>query len=76
LTSSFLTWGWPDGGGIQLMEQLRSLHGLRGIDLSGYGMEEDVGRTRAAGFVSHLVKPVRVAELRRVLASLSQNISV
>ncbi len=31
--------GLPDGNGFQLMEQLRERHHLRGIALSGYGME-------------------------------------
>ena len=34
--------GLPDGTGIELMAQLRERHGLRGIALSGYGMDEDV----------------------------------
>ncbi len=59
--------GLPDGSGIHLMEQLRTLHGLRGIALSGYGMQEDLARSKAAGFVAHLVKPVAIADLRRAL---------
>ena len=61
--------GLPDGTGIQLMEELRSRHGLKGVALSGYGMEEDIARAREAGFVAHLVKPVRIADLRAVLAA-------
>ena len=63
--------GLPDGTGLQLMEKLRSQHGLRGIALTGYGMEEDILRAREAGFIAHLIKPVQIAELRRILASLS-----
>ncbi len=63
--------GLPDGTGNELMEKLRSAHGLRGVALSGYGMEEDLARSRAAGFVAHLVKPIQIAELRRVIASLA-----
>jgi PAS domain S-box-containing protein len=62
--------GLPDGTGSDLMEQLRAAYGLRGIALSGYGMEEDLARSRAAGFVAHLVKPVHFGDLRRALASL------
>lgn len=62
--------GLPDGTGIELMEKLSAQYGLRGIALSGYGMEEDLARSRAAGFVAHLIKPVAMAELRRVIASL------
>jgi signal transduction histidine kinase len=63
--------GLPDGTGNELMEKLRADYGLRGIALSGYGMEEDLVRSRAAGFVSHLVKPVRIADLRTALAGLT-----
>lgn len=63
--------GLPDGSGTELMEHLRSAHGLRGIALSGYGMEEDIVRSRASGFVAHLVKPVAIADLRRVLTEIS-----
>jgi CheY-like chemotaxis protein len=59
--------GLPDGTGIELMESLRAIHGLSGVALSGYGMEEDVRRSEQAGFVAHLVKPVNFNELRRAL---------
>jgi signal transduction histidine kinase len=62
--------GLPDGTGNELMGKLRSAYGLRGIALSGYGMEEDLARSRAAGFVAHLVKPVAMADLRRALDSV------
>ena len=63
--------GLPDGTGHELMEQLRQAHGLRGIALSGYGMEDDVARSQASGFVAHLVKPVTIAELRQVIADFA-----
>lgn len=63
--------GLPDGTGIELMQQLRASHGLRGIALSGYGTDEDLRRTAEAGFVAHLVKPVYIKEVRRVLRSLT-----
>jgi signal transduction histidine kinase len=63
--------GLPDGTGIELMTKLRAEYGLRGIALSGYGTEKDVERSRKAGFVAHLVKPVPNAELRRALAAIS-----
>jgi PAS domain S-box-containing protein len=65
--------GLPDGTGTELMEKLRDLYGLRGIALSGYGLEDDVARTRKAGFVAHLVKPVQFAELHKLITSLSDS---
>jgi len=40
------------------MRELRNSKGLRGIALSGYGMEIDIQRSRAAGFAHHLIKPI------------------
>ena len=57
----------PDGTGYDLMRQLRSTLGLRGIALSGYGMEEDIARSREAGFAEHLVKPVDLQTLQAAI---------
>jgi len=62
--------GLPDGTGNELMEKLRSAYGLSGIALSGYGMEEDIARSHAAGFMTHLIKPVAITELRHALDSV------
>jgi CheY-like chemotaxis protein len=59
--------GLPDGNGIDLMNELTRDYGLRGIALSGYGMDEDLARTKNAGFIAHLVKPIDVDRLNRVL---------
>lgn len=60
--------GLPDGSGNELMAELRDQHGLRGIALTGYGMEEDVARSNAAGFATHLTKPVDISALEKALA--------
>jgi DNA-binding response OmpR family regulator len=62
--------GLPDGSGNDLMRQLRARHNLRGIALSGFGMEEDIARSREAGFEAHLVKPVRVQQLLAIIRDL------
>ena len=59
--------GLPDATGYELMEQIRQRHGIKGIALSGYGMEEDMRRSREAGFIDHIVKPVNVAQLEAVI---------
>jgi CheY-like chemotaxis protein len=41
------------------------------IALTGYGQEEDMQRTKDAGFDSHLVKPVNVEELEKILLAES-----
>ncbi|MDB6127420.1 MAG: hypothetical protein JWM35_1316 [Verrucomicrobia bacterium] len=67
--------GLPDGTGYDLMADLQLKYGLKGIALSGYGMEQDLERSREAGFSDHLVKPVEVAaleaSLQRILANSS-----
>ncbi len=59
--------GLPDGSGTELMEKLKAGYGLRGIALSGYGMDEDISRSHAAGFTTHLTKPVDYTQLLRAL---------
>lgn len=55
--------GLPDGSGIDLMRQLR-MHGIsRGIAFSGYGMDSDIQKSRDAGFLAHLTKPVDIKVL-------------
>ncbi len=59
--------GLPDGTGYDLMKELRDRHGIRGIALSGYGMEQDQRRSREVGFLDHVVKPVDVSQLVAVI---------
>jgi PAS domain S-box-containing protein len=62
--------GLPDQSGLELMEQLRDQFGLQGIGLSGYGMEEDIAKGRAAGFVHHLLKPIRLEQLSLAISQM------
>jgi CheY-like chemotaxis protein len=56
--------GQPDGDGYQLMSRLRQLQpDLPGIALSGYGMEDNLQRSKAAGYAVLLVKPVGIETL-------------
>ena len=59
--------GLPDGSGHDLMAELSSRFGLRGIALTGYGMEEDVERSRQVGFARHLTKPVSLEQLEAAI---------
>ena len=59
--------GLPDATGYELMEQIRDGYGIRGIAVSGYGMEEDMRKSREAGFAEHVVKPVNVGQLHAVI---------
>lgn len=62
--------GLPDGTGYELMADLKSRFGLKGIALTGYGMESDLIRSGEAGFVAHLTKPIRMQSLDHVLKTL------
>jgi PAS domain S-box-containing protein len=63
--------GLPDGNAYDLMSELRTRRGLTGIALTGYGMESDIARSHAAGFVIHLTKPLRVQSLDEALAKVA-----
>lgn len=62
--------GLPDQSGLALMQVLRDKFGLKGIGLSGYGMEEDIARGRDAGFASYLVKPISLDRLEQAMAEI------
>jgi signal transduction histidine kinase len=64
--------GLPDSDGFALMRQLRDEFGLRGIALTGYGMEEDLARSSDAGFFAHLTKPISASVLDRSLEKAFQ----
>jgi PAS domain S-box-containing protein len=53
----------PDGTGLELMRELGGRGGLRGIAMSGFGTEEDMQFSRAAGFLEHLIKPIETHRL-------------
>ena len=55
------------------MRRLRDRHGLTGIALTGYGMEEDLKRSREAGFVEHLVKPITFQRLEAAVERFFQS---
>jgi PAS domain S-box-containing protein len=61
--------GLPDGDGCDLMSELRGKYpALPGIAISGFGMDSDLIRSRAAGFKEHLTKPISIDSLDRALA--------
>jgi signal transduction histidine kinase len=59
--------GLPDGSGLELMTRLRATSGIRGIAISGFGMNGDVEKSMQAGFVEHLVKPVNLEKLEAAI---------
>jgi PAS domain S-box-containing protein len=62
--------GLPDQNGFDLMRQLKAQYNLKGIGLSGYGMEEDITRSEEAGFVRYLTKPVSFERLKQLISEI------
>jgi CheY-like chemotaxis protein len=61
----------PDIEGHQLIREFRSMPGLGDVKIyvvSAYGDAESVNASRAAGAEEHFVKPMRLADLQRLLA--------
>lgn len=66
--------GLPGMDGYQVARRIRELPNgqkLRLIAVSGYGRAEDVARSSDAGFDRHLVKPLEVTGLGKILKELS-----
>lgn len=61
----------PDGSGCDLLRQIHALQPVKAIAVSGHGSEEDQRRTREAGFMEHLIKPIDLAQLQAALARAS-----
>ncbi len=60
--------GLPDGTGLDLLAALRAHSpAVRAVCMSGYGMASDIERSKAAGFLAHLIKPVSVQTLEAAL---------
>jgi len=70
----FMNLGLPVLDGCELVERIRELPGLAklpAVAVTGYGQASDRARTAEAGFIRHVVKPVGLEDLRRLLASLA-----
>ncbi len=60
--------GLPDGNGMDLIRYLRIKQPIRGIAISGFGMDSDIRKSLEAGFSEHLVKPVKLEKLEATIA--------
>jgi DNA-binding response OmpR family regulator len=63
--------GLPDGTGFQLLERVRASCKTPALALSGFGMEEDVTKSKQAGFDAHLTKPVNFQKLEAAIWQLT-----
>ena len=59
--------GLPDGTGIDFIGAFRQRSQAPAVALTGFGTDEDVRRCLAAGFTSHLTKPVNFSQLEELI---------
>jgi CheY-like chemotaxis protein len=52
------------------MREVQSSKTLPGIALSGFGTEQDVNQSLAAGFSEHLTKPINFERLEEAICNL------
>jgi PAS domain S-box-containing protein len=64
--------GLPDGSGLELMRRITARRGaVPAIALTGYGMEDDILRSREAGFTSHMTKPIDFTKLGAMIRQVA-----
>jgi len=71
---AFLDLGLPGMDGFELVRRLREQPAFAGVPvvaLTGYDQASDRNRTREAGFVEHLVKPVDLEDLHAIVDRFS-----
>ena len=60
----------PDGSGYEVIAQAKRKQPVKGVALTRFDKEEDIRRSKEAGFDFYLTKPVDFHELRTVLAQV------
>jgi CheY-like chemotaxis protein len=64
--------GLPDGSGLDLIRRIhRENQQIKAIALSGYGRDEDIRKSRDAGFIEHLIKPVSLDQLQEAISRVA-----
>ena len=64
--------GLPDGSGLELMRRISARRGaVPAIALTGYGMEDDINRSREAGFTMHMTKPIDITKLGAMIRQIA-----
>ncbi|HEX7331140.1 MAG TPA: ATP-binding protein [Pyrinomonadaceae bacterium] len=65
----------PDMDGFEFLQRLRKIDGRQDVPviaITGFGRSDDIARVRAAGFYSHLIKPLNLQALTEVLQQLAK----
>lgn len=67
--------GLPDLSGLLLLEKLRETQpGLVGVTLGGHAMPLDGAKSREAGYLAHLDKPVSIAQMDDVIREVAHQL--
>lgn len=59
--------GLPDGSGVDVIQQISQKQPIKAIALTGFGHDEDLRRSKEAGFSIHLTKPVNIDALQQAI---------
>ena len=65
----------PEMDGFEFLQRLRKIDGRQNVPvvaITGFGRSDDIARARAAGFHSHLTKPLNLQVLNDVLQQLAK----
>ncbi|MEN3327409.1 MAG: hypothetical protein V7638_2216 [Acidobacteriota bacterium] len=65
----------PEMDGFEFLQRLRKIDGRQNVPvvaITGFGRSDDIARARAAGFYSHLTKPLNLQVLTDVLQQLAK----
>jgi len=65
-------YGLPDGTGADVMRCVNERQPIKGIAMTGFGQDEDIRRSREAGFAMHLTKPVNVETLQQAINEVGE----
>jgi CheY-like chemotaxis protein len=67
--------GLPDGSGYELMAELGASKNLKGIAMTGFGMEEDIARSSQVGFSAHLTNPVKMQSMDSAIVAAMRQVA-
>jgi PAS domain S-box-containing protein len=59
--------GLPDGSGYEVISKAKRKGPIKAVAITGFGTDEDIRRSKEAGFDFHLIKPIDLDELQGVL---------
>jgi signal transduction histidine kinase/ActR/RegA family two-component response regulator len=65
----------PEMDGFEFLQRLRKIDGRQNVPvvaITGFGRSNDIARARAAGFYSHLTKPLNLQVLTEVLQQIAK----